>query len=130
MLECLITTWSIFILIKKLSLIFFFFFLLTESISAQANNYLRETALSNNQLKLTFKYNIDRVKSLALESNGLVKYIYDIKNGVLPKSKQISHYKHKGVKAFRMGQFNKKCLRIVIESYSKNKKITPLTVKF
>jgi len=122
MLKYPIISGGIFILIKKLSIIFFFFFLLTESMDAQVDNYLRETSLSHDQLKLTFKYNIDTVKSLALESNGLIKYIYDIKNGVLPKSQQISHYKHKGIKAFRIGQFNKQYLRIVIESYSKNKK--------
>jgi len=106
---------------KKLSIILLIF-LFTQSLFAQRNNYLRDTTLKNNKLILTFKYNIDNVKPLALESHGLVKYIYDIKNGVLPKTKKISHYKYKGVKAFRMGQYNKNYLRIVIESYNRNKK--------
>jgi N-acetylmuramoyl-L-alanine amidase len=106
---------------KKLFTIFIFF-LFTQSLFSQTNNYLRATSLKNNKLVLTFKYNIDNVKPLALESNGLVKYIYDIKNGVLPKTKRISHYRHSGVKAFRMGQYKKDYLRIVIESYNKNKK--------
>ncbi len=106
---------------KKLSIILLFF-IFSQTLFAQANNYLRNTSLVNNKLILTFKYNIDNVKPLALEGNGLVKYIYDIKNGVLPKSKKISHYQYKGIKTFRMGQFNKDYLRIVIESYSRNKR--------
>lgn len=70
-----------------------------------------------NQLKLIFKYKIDDVKFFTLKGQGVTKYIYDIKNGVLPKSKNISQYKYKGIKAFRMGQFNKGYLRVVIESY-------------
>jgi N-acetylmuramoyl-L-alanine amidase len=107
-------------LTKRLFILLFLF--LTQIVVAQSDNYLRDTSLSGNKLKLTFKYKIDNVKSLALESNGIIKYIYDIKNGVLPKSKKISHYKHRGIKAFRMGQLNKRYLRIVIESYSKNRK--------
>jgi N-acetylmuramoyl-L-alanine amidase len=106
---------------KKLSIILLFF-LFTQALFAQANNYLRETSLRNNKLVLTFKYNIDNVKPLALESNGMVKYIYDIKNGVLSKNKKISHYRYKGIKAFRMGQYKKDYLRIVIESYGRSKK--------
>jgi N-acetylmuramoyl-L-alanine amidase len=106
---------------KKLSIILLFS-IFSQLLFAQTNNYLRDTSLKNNKLILTFKYNIENVKPLALESNGLVKYIYDIKNGVLPKTKKISHYRHMGVKAFRMGQYNKDYLRIVIESYSKSKK--------
>lgn len=83
---------------------------------AQANNYLRDTMLIKNQLKLIFKYKIDDVKFLTLNANGLTKYVYDIKNGVLPKTTKRSHYKYKGLKAFRMGQFNKEYLRVVIES--------------
>jgi len=108
-------------LIKKLSIVLLYF-IFSQTLFAQANNYLRDTSLGNNKLILTFKYNIGNIKTLAIERNGLVKYIYDIKNGVLPKTKTISHYRHKGVKAFRIGQFNKNYLRIVIESYSKNKK--------
>jgi N-acetylmuramoyl-L-alanine amidase len=106
---------------KKLSIILLFF-LFTQTLFAQANNYLRRTSLYDNKLVLTFKYNIDNVKPLAIESNGMVKYIYDIKNGVLPKNKKISHYRHKGIKAFRMGQYKKDYLRIVIEAYGRSQK--------
>ncbi len=108
-------------MIKKLSIVLLYF-IFSQTLFAQTNNYLRDTFLGNNKLILTFKYNIGNIKTLAIERNGLVKYIYDVKNGVLPKTKTISHYRHKGVKAFRIGQFNKECLRVVIESYSKNKK--------
>lgn len=115
-----IFTWSDAIFNKKLISLFFIFMSTTQSF-AQANNYLRDTMLIKNQLKLVFKYKIDDVKFLTLKANGLTKYVYDIKNGVLPKTKKISHYRHKGVKAFRMGQFNKEYLRVVIESYQLQK---------
>ena len=108
-------------MLKKLPIILLFF-LFNQSLFAQVNNYLRDTSLKNNKLILTFKYNIDNVKPMAIESSGVVKYIYDIKNGVLPKTKKISHFRHRGVKAFRMGQYNKDYMRVVIESYSKSKK--------
>jgi len=108
-------------LFQKLSIILIYF-LSTQVLFAQVNNYLRDTSLVNNKLILTFKYNIEKVKPLALESKGIVKYIYDVKNGVLPKNKRISHYKYPSVKAFRMGQYKKDYLRIVIESYGRSKK--------
>ena len=79
-------------------------------------NYLKSTSLKNNQLKFTFKYNLNNVKYFTLKNRGITKYVYDIKGAVLPKSINISHYKHKGVKAFRVGQFKKNYLRIVVES--------------
>jgi len=107
-------------LIKNLSIILLFF-LFTESIAAQSNNYLRNTSLNGSKLQLTFKYNVGKIKTMALERKGIVKYVYDIKDAVLPKTKDISKYKYKGVKAFRMAQYNKKYMRVVIESYSKAK---------
>jgi len=82
----------------------------------KTNNYLKSTSLKNNQLKLTFKYNLNHVKYFTLKKKGIIKYIYDIKGAVLPKNINISHYKHRGVKAFRIGQFKKNYLRIVVES--------------
>ena len=79
-------------------------------------NYLKSTSLKNNQLKFTFKYKLNHVKYFTLKSKGITKYVYDIKGAVLPKNINISHYKHKGVKAFRVGQFKKNYLRIVVES--------------
>jgi N-acetylmuramoyl-L-alanine amidase len=106
---------------KKLSIILLIF-IFSQTLFAQANNYLRNTSLVGNKLILTFKYNIESVKPSALEGNGLVKYIYDVKNGVLPKNKRISHYQYRGIRGFRMGQYNKDYLRIVIESYSRKKR--------
>ena len=108
-------------MIKKLSYILMFF-IFSQALFAQSNNYLKKTSLVNNKLILIFKYNIDNVKPLALVGNGYIKYIYDVKNGVLPKDKKISHFQYKDIKSFRMGQLNKDYLRIVIESYSRNKR--------
>ena len=86
--------------------------------SAKTDNYLRDTALIDNRLILTFKYKINKINTFSLKRKNFRKYIYDIRGGVLPASKNISQYKYKSVKAFRIGQHNKKSLRVVIESSS------------
>jgi N-acetylmuramoyl-L-alanine amidase len=114
---------SITVLNKKTIVIILLFSFFTSTLFAKKENYLKSTQLINNQLKLTFKYKIDYVKFFTLKGKkGRIKYVYDIKNAVLPRTKSISQYKHKGVLAFRMGQFSKRYLRIVIESTHKNYK--------
>ena len=114
---------SITILNKKTIVIILLFSFFTSTLSAQKENYLKSTHLIKSQLKLTFKYKIDHVKFFTLKGKGgIIKYVYDIKNAVLPKGKSISSYKHIGVTAFRMGQFSKTYLRIVIESKYPNYK--------
>jgi len=122
MLIFLDTLWESYTLKTKFILTIFFLFILTFELNAKANNYLTDTSLINNQLKLTFKYNLDCVKFFTLSNRGVIKYVYDVKNAILPKRKNISHYKYSSVKAFRMGQFSKKILRIVIESKITNYK--------
>jgi len=107
---------SITVLIKKTILIVFFVSFFTSTIWAKKDNYLKSTHLTGNTLNLTFKYKIDDVKFFTLKNRGVIKYVYDIKNAVLPNTKSLKNYKHIGVSAFRMGQFSKKYLRIVIES--------------
>jgi len=79
-------------------------------------NYLKSTSLKQNKLTFTFKYKLNHVKYFTLKHKGITKYVYDIKGAVLPKNINIAHYKHKGIKAFRIGQFKKNYLRIVVES--------------
>ena len=108
---------SITVLNKKAIVIILLISVFTSGLFAQQKNYLKSTYLIKNKLKLTFKYKIDHVKFFTLKGNGgTIKYVYDIKNAILPKRKTISKYKHVGVSAFRMGQFSKKYLRLVIES--------------
>ena len=83
---------------------------------ALTDNYLRQTSLKNNQLTLVFKYNLDEVNYFKIESKAIVKHVYEIKNTALPRTQEISHYQAKGVKAFRIGQYNKSIIRVVIES--------------
>ena len=91
------------------------------SLVAQTDNYLRHTFLKENQLNLIFKYKIESVKYFTIKGKGIVKHVYDIKNAVLPNTQSISKYKAKGVKAFRIGQFNKEFMRVVIETTVKTK---------
>ena len=51
-----------------------------------------------------------------IKKGAKVKHVFDIKNGVLPKKKTLKGYRHKSVKAFRLGQYKKNLLRLVIES--------------
>lgn len=114
---------SITVLNKKTIVMILLFSFFTSTIFAKQENYLKSTQLIKNQLKLTFKYKISHIKFFTLKSrNGTIKYVYDIKNAILPKRKSISKYKHAGVLAFRMGQFSKKYLRVVIESKYTNYK--------
>ena len=83
---------------------------------ALTDNYLRQTSLVHNHLNLLFKYNVESVKHFTIKGNGVVKHIYDIKNTALPSSKNISQFKAKGIKAFRIAQYRKKIVRVVIES--------------
>jgi len=108
-------------LYKRLLILFFIGFW-TQSITAKSNNYLRATALNANQLQLTFKYKIDNVKNFVIKNGTKVKHVFDIKNGVLPKKKTLKNYHHKSVQAFRLGQYKKDCLRLVIESSLLKKK--------
>ena len=111
------------VLNKKTIVIILLFSFFTSTLFAKKENYLKSTHLIKNQLKLTFKYKIDHVKFFTLKGRkGIIKYVYDIKYAILPKRKSIAKYKHAGVSAFRMGQFSKKYLRVVIESkYSYHK---------
>ncbi|SFV70538.1 N-acetylmuramoyl-L-alanine amidase [hydrothermal vent metagenome] len=103
-------------MIKKTILIVFFVSFFTSTIWAKKDNYLKSTNLTGNTLTLTFKYKLDDVKFFTLKNRGIIKYVYDIKNAVLPNTIDIKKYRHTGVVAFRIGQFSKKYLRIVIES--------------
>jgi N-acetylmuramoyl-L-alanine amidase len=116
MLVFLDTLWESNTLKKKIILVVLLLSIFSLELSAKVNNYLINTSLKNNQLKLTFKYKLGHVKFFTLKNRGHMKYVYDVKNAVLPKGKRISGYKYKTVKAFRMGQFSKKYLRVVIES--------------
>ena len=83
---------------------------------ALTDNYLRQTSLQHNHLNLVFKYNVQSVKHFTIKGNGIVKHIYDIENAALPSTKNISQFRVKGIKAFRIGQYSKKVVRVVIES--------------
>jgi N-acetylmuramoyl-L-alanine amidase len=83
---------------------------------ALTDNYLRQTFLQHNHLNLIFKYNIHSVKYFTMKKNGVVKHIYDIQNTALPSTKNISQFRAKGIKAFRIGQYSKKVIRVVIET--------------
>ena len=111
---------SITVLIKKNLVIVLFLAFFISTLSAKKDNYLKSTHLTGNTLTLTFKYNLDNVTFFTFKHRGVIKYVYDIKNAVLPNTQSIKNYKHAGVRAFRMGQFSKKYLRVVIESTHKN----------
>ncbi len=85
---------------------------------AKTENYLRHTSLQNNKLNLIFKYPLSSVKHFSIRKRGIIKHVYDIKGVSLPRTKTLSHYKVQGIKAFRMAQYSKKVVRVVIETTS------------
>jgi len=88
----------------------------TQCLSAKTENYLRHTYLKNNQLNLVFKYKVNKVNHFKIKGHGFVKHVYDIDGVSLPNNKNISQFKAKGIRTFRIAQFNKKMVRVVIES--------------
>ena len=86
------------------------------NLSAKVGNYLQKTSLVSNKLQLQFNHNIEGVKYFSIKGHGIIKHVYDIKYGILALKQNIQHYKALGVDAFRIGQFKKDTLRIVIES--------------
>lgn len=108
------------VLIKKTLVILLFLAFGISTLYAKKDNYLKSTNLSENRLTLTFKHKLSNVKFFTFKHKGIIKYVYDIKNAVLPNTLSIKSYKYSGVKAFKMGQYSKKYLRIVIESKYNN----------
>ncbi len=98
---------------RKLLLVLILF--LCSTILWAESNYLRATQLNGNKLQLTFKFNLKDVNYFIIPAKGFTKHIYDVKNGVLPVGKTLP-FNHPNVRAFRIGQYNKETLRIVIES--------------
>ena len=86
------------------------------NLSAKVDNFLQNTSLSSNQLKLTFGHKIKNVKYFTIKKNGVIKHIYDIRNALLSSGKTIKNLKDDGIESLRIGQFHKNVLRIVIES--------------
>jgi N-acetylmuramoyl-L-alanine amidase len=86
-------------------------------------NSLISTKIKKSTLWLTFAKSIKTkdVKYFVISANGFTKYVYDIKNGHLPKGKT-TRYSHPDFKAFRIGQYRANILRIVIESEKDIKK--------
>ena len=94
---------------------------MTHQTFAQSGNFLRKSELQQNRLELTFKYTIDKVDNFIIPSRlGVTKYVYDIKNGVLPQGINFKRHQHPQVKAFRVGQNRTDILRVVIESTQQN----------
>ena len=102
--------------LNKLLIFIGLLFLTHLNLVAKENNYLKNTSLVSNQLKLTFGHKIKRVKYFTIKKNGIIKHVYDIKGGFISSGKTIKNLKAEGVKSIRIGQFNKSVLRIVIES--------------
>ena len=86
------------------------------NLSAQIDNFLQNTSLHSNRLKLTFGHKIKNVKYFTIKKNGIIKHIYDIKNALLLSGKTIKNLKANGVESLRIGQFNQHVLRVVVES--------------
>ncbi len=101
---------------RKLLIFIGLLFLNNLNLLAKEYNYLQNSLLVSNKLTLTFRDNIKNVKHFTIRKNGVIKYVYDIKNAHLLSGKTIKNFKAYGIKALRIGQFNKSTLRVVVES--------------
>ena len=104
-------------ILQKITIAILLMALLQIELMAKTENYLRKTRLIENSLSLKFKYPIKKVHHFTIKTKGgVVKHIYDIKNSSLPKTTNISQFRYRGVKAFRIAQYSKKLIRVVIET--------------
>lgn len=103
-------------ILKKITIAILLITLFNIKLMAKTENYLRHTNLIENRLELKFKYPIKKVHHFTIKTKRVVKHIYDIKNSSLPKTQNISQFRYKGVKAFRIAQYNQKIIRVVIET--------------
>ncbi len=113
-------------ILKRVVMSIFLLSLTISLLEAKTSNYLRHTFLKENRLTLIFKYDVESVKHFTIRGHGVVKHVYDIFDTSLPKTKDISQFKAKGVRAFRIAQFNKKLIRVVIETAIDSKGIFTL----
>ena len=103
-------------ILKRVVISIFLLSLTISLLEAKTSNYLRHTFLKENRLTLIFKYDVASVKHFTIRGHGVVKHVYDIFDTSLPKTEDISQFKAKGVRAFRIAQFNKKLIRVVIDT--------------
>jgi len=97
-----------------------FWSLTTSSLISDAN-ILKKVEVRNKELHLTFSrwLNIKDVKKMVLHNPPRV--VIDIKNSRLSNNKVASNLSSKGVKSFRISQYKKNIVRLVIESYKQYK---------
>jgi len=103
-------------ILQKITIAILLMTLLQIELMAKTENYLRKTRLIENSLSLKFKYPVKKVHHFTIKTKGVIKHIYDIKNSSLPKTTNISKFKYNGVKTFRIAQYSKKVIRVVIET--------------
>ncbi len=95
-----------------------FWSLTTNALFSDAN-ILKKVEVRNKELHLIFSrwLNIKDVKKMVLHNPPRV--VIDIKNTRLSDKKVASNLSSKGVKSFRISQYKKNIVRVVIESYKK-----------
>ena len=102
--------------LNKLLIFIGIFFFTNLNVLAKESNHLENTSLVSNRLKLTFRHKIKNIKYFTIKKSGVIKHIFDIKNGLLLSGKTIKNLKADLVNSLRIGQFNQNVLRVVIES--------------
>ena len=102
----------------KLKWLLLTWILVTTALLSDAN-ILKKVEVRNKELHLTFSrwLNIKDVKKMVL--NNPPRVVIDIENSRLSDKKVASSLSSKGVKSFRISQYKKNTIRIVIESYRK-----------
>ncbi|NPA50659.1 MAG: N-acetylmuramoyl-L-alanine amidase [Epsilonproteobacteria bacterium] len=87
-------------------------------------NLLKDVRIKDDYLELTFKRAVKKreFKKSSFEKDGITKYIFDFKNTYLLPSKALHlDINSKNLKRVKVAQFKRDIVRVVIESFKKNR---------
>jgi len=96
-----------------ISLIALFLF----STEIYALNTIKDAKIGQNGLILNFSEPIDtdRVRHFPLKNSKTVRYVFDFKDTIIRSRSMAKKLSHKGVSSFRISQFDRETIRVVIE---------------
>ena len=101
------------------------------SMQLYAANILKNADISDGKLLLTFSKQIDTdsVHSIVLKGSDSIRYVVDFKKAILTNKNIAKKLSYSSVQTFRISQFNKHTVRIVIQTDKKypisHKKVSP-----
>jgi len=89
------------------------------TVSLHAQNTLRSAQIEQGQLLLSFSEPIsqNRIRSLVLKNSETVRYVFDFAGTIIRKRSLAKSLSYSSVKSFRLSQFDRSTVRLVIEVF-------------